>query len=201
MLGGQIETGPPALLSWHGVTPVFPTYTTTRSASAQLRRAMNKTTVFSKTGKGLLEIKNKSNRLSKDQFRVLNLVDGKATLDDLVDKSRLSEIELRKVLAGLADGGFIKEFTNPAGSADYTSVTIPPVPPSTSYVDDLDFTQILGPAKPAKPSVYQSAQTEQRQREEAERKASEAAAARGREEAEKRAKEDAARRVREEEAA
>ncbi len=162
---------------------------------------MNKTTVFSKTGKGLLEIKNKSNRLSKDQFRVLNLVDGKATLDDLVDKSRITEVELRKVLAGLSDGGFIKEFTNPAGSADYTSVTIPPVPPSTSYVDDLDFTQILGPAKSSKPGFYQSAQTEQRQREEAERKASEAAATKAREEGEKRAKEDAVRRAREEEAA
>src|SRR3974377_1730970 len=77
-------------------------------------RAMNRTTVFSKTGKGLLEIKNKSNRLSKDQFRVLNLVDGKATLDDLVDKGRITEVELRKVLNMLSDGCFIKEFTNPA---------------------------------------------------------------------------------------
>jgi hypothetical protein len=162
---------------------------------------MNRTTVFSKTGKGLLEIKNKSNRLSKDQFRVLNLVDGKATLDDLVDKSRITEVELRKVLAALADGGFIKEFTNPTATGDYTSVTIPPVPPSTSYVDDLDFTQILGPAKSAKPGFYQSAQTEQRQREESERKASEAAATRAREEAEKRGKEESARRAHEEESA
>ncbi len=162
---------------------------------------MNRTTVFSKTGKGLLEIKNKSNRLSKDQFRVLNLVDGKATLDDLVDKSRITEVELRKVLAARADGGFIKEFTNPTATGDYTSVTIPPVPPSTSYVDDLDFTQILGPAKSAKPGFYQSAQTEQRQREESERKASEAAASKAREEAEKRGKEEVARRAHEEETA
>jgi len=162
---------------------------------------MNRTTVFSKTGKGLLEIKNKSNRLSKDQFRVLNLVDGKATLDDLVDKGRISEVELRKVLSALSDGGFIKEFTNPAASGDYTSVTIPPVPPSTSYVDDLDFTQILGPSKSSKPGFYQSAQTEQRQREEAERKASEAAAAKAREEAERRSKEEAARRARDDEVA
>ncbi len=162
---------------------------------------MNRTTVFSKTGKGLLEIKNKSNRLSKDQFRVLNLVDGKATLDDLVDKGRITEVELRKVLSALSDGGFIKEFTNPAASGDYTSVTIPPVPPSTSYVDDLDFTQILGPSKPSKPGFYQSAQTEQRQREEAERKASEAAASKAREETERRAKEEAARRTRDDEMA
>jgi hypothetical protein len=162
---------------------------------------MNKTTVFSKTGKGLLEIKNKSNRLSKDQFRVLNLVDGKATLDDLVDKSRVTEVDLRKILTLLSDGGFIKEFTNPAAGGDFTSVTIPPVPPSTSYVDDLDFTQILGPAKTNKPGFYQSAATEQRQREEAERKAAEAAATKAREESTRRAQEEAERRAREEEAA
>ena len=162
---------------------------------------MNKTTVFSKTGKGLLEIKNKSNRLSRDQFRVLNVVDGKSTLDDLVEKSRITEIELRQVLTLLSDGGFIKEFTNPAGGGDYASVTLPPVPPSAAYVDDLDFTQILGPAKPAKPSIYQSAATEQRQRDEAERKASEAAATKAREDASRRAKEDDDRRAREEEVA
>ena len=162
---------------------------------------MNKATVFSKTGKGLLEIKNKSNRLSRDQFRVLNLVDGKASLDDLVEKSRISEVELRKVLALLSDGGFIKEFTNPTAGGDYASVTIPPVAPSAAYVDDLDFTQILGPAKPTKPSIYQSAATEQRQREEAERKASEAAAAKVREDALRRSQEDNERRAREEEAA
>src|SRR6202521_5657069 len=133
---------------------------------------MDRTTVFSKTGKGLLEIKNKSNRLSKDQFRVLNLVDGKATLDDLVEKGRITEVELRKVLSALSEGGFIKEFTHPNAVTDYGSGTIPPVPPSGSYVDDLDFTQILGPAKPAKP-FYQTAQTEQKLREETDRKASE----------------------------
>ena len=70
---------------------------------------MDRTSVFSKAGKGLLEIKSKSNRLSKDEFRVLNLVDGKATLADLVDKSRITEVELRKILRLLSDDGFIKE--------------------------------------------------------------------------------------------
>ncbi|MEO8626512.1 MAG: AsmA family protein [Betaproteobacteria bacterium] len=159
---------------------------------------MNKTTVFSKTGKGLLEIKNKSNRLSKDQFRVLNLVDGKATLVDLVNKSRVPEVELRKVLTVLSDGGFIKEFSNPAAGNDYGSATMPPVPPNASYADDLDFTQILGPAK-AKPAFYQSAVTEQRQREEGDRIASEAAAGKAREQAEKKNKIEAERRAKEEE--
>jgi hypothetical protein len=157
---------------------------------------MNRNAVFSKTGKGLLEIKNKANRLSKDQYRVLNLVDGKANLVDLADRAKVSEIEVRKILTGLADGGYVKEFSNPAG--DYAGST---VPPSTSYADDLDFTAILGPSQSAKPGFYQSAALEQRQREEAERKASEAAATRAREESERRAKEEADNRARAEAAA
>ncbi len=157
---------------------------------------MNRNAVFSKTGKGLLEIKNKANRLSKDQYRVLNLVDGKANLVDLADKAKVSEIEVRKILTGLSDGGYVKEFSNPAG--DYAGST---VPPSTSYADDLDFTAILGPSQSAKPGFYQSAALEQRQREEAERKASEAAATRAREETDRRAKEEADNRARAEAAA
>ena len=49
---------------------------------------MNRNTVFSKTGKGLLEIKSKASRLAKDHFRVLNLVDGKATMSPACAKAR-----------------------------------------------------------------------------------------------------------------
>ena len=156
---------------------------------------MNRTAVFSKTGKGLLEIKNKANRLSKDQYRVLNLVDGKSNLLDLADKAKVSELEVRKLLTALSDGGFIKEFANA------TEIGGSSMPPSASYADDLDFTTILGPAQAAKPGFYQSAQTEQRQREEAERKASEAAAQRTREEAARRAQDETAKRAAAEEAA
>jgi hypothetical protein len=63
--------------------------------------------VLSKTREGSLEITNRSHRLSEDEVNVLNLVDGKATLRDLVDKSRIAEVELRKILATLADCGFV----------------------------------------------------------------------------------------------
>src|SRR5215470_17023559 len=78
--------------------------------------AMDKSTVFSKSGKGLLEIKSKSNRLSKDEFRVLNLVDGRVSLQDLVEKSRIALPDLRKILGVLSDGGLIKELTTPGGA-------------------------------------------------------------------------------------
>ena len=88
---------------------------------------MNRTAVFSKTGKGLLEIKNKANRLSKDQYRVLNLVDGKSNLLDLADKAKVSEIEVRKLLNSLSDAGYIKEFSNPSSEVGGGSM-----PPSRS---------------------------------------------------------------------
>src|ERR1700674_695192 len=100
---------------------------------------MDRTTVFSKTGKGLLEIKSKSNRLPKDQFRVLNLVDGKATLQDLTEKSRITEVELRKTLAQLSDGAYVKEFVNPAAAGNYGGAPLAPAAASAYEVDDLDF--------------------------------------------------------------
>ncbi len=157
---------------------------------------MDRTSVFSKAGKGLLEIKSKSNRLSKDEFRVLNLVDGKATLAELVEKSRITEIELRKILRLLSDDGFIKELGNTSTVGNVTGPAYSSAQAGTAEVDDLDFTQVLGPSKSTKPGVSQSAAVAQRERGEAERKAAEAAAAKGREEAARRAKEEAEQRAR-----
>ena len=72
--------------------------------------AMDKSTVFSKSGKGLLEIKSKSNRLSKDEFRVLNLVDGRVSLQDLtIEVFRLNQVAPVMMLQGklqkFGDGG------------------------------------------------------------------------------------------------
>jgi hypothetical protein len=114
---------------------------------------MDKGTVFSKTGKGLLEIKNKSNRLPKDQLKILNLVDGKTALGDLVAQSRIPEIELRKLVGLLCDGGFIKELTGPAVDDNFPRAGVPAVPDSAAGEDDLDFTKILTPTEPAKPAV------------------------------------------------
>ncbi|MCC7547465.1 MAG: hypothetical protein IT532_06850 [Burkholderiales bacterium] len=156
---------------------------------------MNNTVVYSKTGKGLLEIKNRANRLSKDQYRVLNLVDGKSTLLDLAERAKVSEVEARKILTGLGDAGYIKEVTNQNFDLDVVNV-----PPIASYVDDMDLGSIAA-TQQLKPSFYQSAFTEQRQREESERKASEAAASKARAEAERRAREEAQLRLAEEQAA
>ncbi len=156
---------------------------------------MDNTTVFSKTGKGLLEVKNRSNRITKEQYRVLSLVDGKANLDELAERARTNSAALRQVLSQLSDAGYIKVLVsssssdNALGSGAITG---------SYYVDDLDFTAVLGPASSSRPSIYQSTETERRQRDSAERKAAEAAATKRREEDEQRKRKEALRLAEEE---
>src|SRR5690606_2303535 len=90
-------------------------------------------------------------------------VDGKSTVGDLMAKSKLNDAEMSKAIAQLSDGGYIKEFTSTsAGSAS------PGGGDAGGYVDDLDFTTSLTTSS-AKSNPYQSAQTEWRQRESADR--------------------------------
>jgi len=107
---------------------------------------MDKESLFSKTGKGLLEIKSKSNRLSREHVRVLTLVDGKAKLSDLAAQTRMPEPDLRKIVTQLCDGGFIKELIATGANAGPRSSAGDSAAPEE---DDLDFTRVLGPAKTA----------------------------------------------------
>ncbi|MGH8863582.1 MAG: hypothetical protein ACREVZ_02885 [Burkholderiales bacterium] len=148
---------------------------------------MDKKTIYSKTGKGVLEIKNKAGKLAKDLVRILTFIDGKSTVAELISKSRLSDADMSRSLSQLSNGGYIKEFSNTSGSA-------PSASSGSSYVDDLDFTSSLGPGK----NPYQSAQTEFRQRESADRVKAEQEARKKREEEERLKKEQALRQARDE---
>ena len=118
---------------------------------------MDKNTIYSKTGKGVLEIKNKAGKLPKDLVRLLSLIDGKSTVAELMAKAKLDLGEINKALGDLTTGGYIKEFANTSTGVQSGG--------SGSYVDDLDFTSSLSPGK----NVYQNAQSEWRQRETADR--------------------------------
>ena len=149
---------------------------------------MDNKTIYSKTGKGVLEIKNKAGKLPKDLVKVLTLIDGKSTVADLISKSKLSDAEMNKALGDLTTGGYIKEFAN-------TSTGVPSSGGGGGgYVDDLDFTSSLSPGK----NVYQNAQTEWRQRETADRTKAEAETKRKREDEERLKKEQASKQAREE---
>jgi hypothetical protein len=148
---------------------------------------MDKKTIYSKTGKGVLEIKNKAGKLAKDLVKILMFIDGKSTVAELISKSRLSDADMNRSLSQLSNGGYIKEFSNTSGSA-------PSASSGSSYVDDLDFTSSLGPGK----NPYQSAQTEFRQRESADRVKAEQEAGKKREEEQRLKKEQALRQARDE---
>jgi hypothetical protein len=149
---------------------------------------MDQKTIYSKTGKGVLEIKNKGGKLSKDLTRVLTLIDGKSTVADLTSKAKLPDADIARSIKQLEEAGYIKEFSNLSGGP----MSAPPA--DTSYVDDLDFTSTLAPGK----KIYQSGQTEMRAREEAERKKAELEAKAKRDEEESKKKEATERAAREE---
>ncbi len=153
---------------------------------------MDKKTIYSKTGKGVLEIKNKAGKLSKDLIKVLTLIDGKSNMADLLAKAKFDDAEMDKAITQLSAGGYIKEFSNTStgvssGGSD---------PGGGSYVDDLDFTSSLTSSKSKNP--YQSAQTEWRQRESADRAKAEVDAKKKREEEDQLKKEQASKLAREE---
>ncbi|MFL6581257.1 MAG: hypothetical protein ACJ8G2_10990 [Burkholderiales bacterium] len=149
---------------------------------------MDKKTIYSKTGKGVLEIKNKAGKLAKDLVKVLTLIDGKCTVDDLISKSKFSDAEMKKALSDLTTAGYIKEFANTSTGTKGGG--------AGSYVDDLDFTSSLAPTK----NVYQNAQSEWRQRETADRAKAEEEAKQKRDQEDQQKKQEAAKLAREESA-
>ena len=153
---------------------------------------MDKKTIYSKTGKGVLEIKNKAGKLSKDLVKVLTLIDGKSNMADLLAKAKFDDAEMDKAITQLSAGGYIKEFSNTSTGVSSAGSG----PGGGSYVDDLDFTSSLTSSKSKNP--YQSAQTEWRQRESADRAKAEVDAKKKREEEDQLKKEQASKLAREE---
>ncbi len=86
---------------------------------------MNPKTIYTKTGKGMLEMKNKS--LPKDISRVLTLIDGKSSVSSILGKEdRSGEAKLREMLKKLENDGYIRVFSTG---------------PETMFSGDLDFTK------------------------------------------------------------
>lgn len=98
---------------------------------------MNKISVFSKTGKGLLQLKYRSHVLPHDHLRVLSLIDGKTTVSDLASRSRMNEVGLYNALRALIDSGFIREVATPVAPVDSDTATSRS---ALTTETDLDFT-------------------------------------------------------------
>jgi len=70
---------------------------------------MDWSTIYAKTAKGVMELTGKSRRLHRDLIRVLQLVDGKATVAEILARSeKLTEVQLNKSLNTLLVDKYIK---------------------------------------------------------------------------------------------
>src|SRR4051794_28815020 len=74
-------------------------------------------TVFTKTAKGILEIRNKATRLPRDVAAVLESVDGAASVGDLQERAHLNTPQLHHALATLVTDGYIKAVVSPANAS------------------------------------------------------------------------------------
>jgi hypothetical protein len=96
---------------------------------------LDKTSIFSKTGKGVLRLKHKSDTLPEVLVGVLRLIDGKSTLADLVARVKLGGPELYTAMKILADEGYIREVVIVATPFTVGSREI------LTFEDELDFTR------------------------------------------------------------
>lgn len=157
-------------------------------------------TIYSKTGKGVLEMNSKA--LSKDLAAALSLVDGKSTVAEICGKStRLSPENLKNALEKLDQDGYIRVFLAPARPAAKPGST-----PAVAEGFDLDFTgstskaELEAKAEAAARAKVEAekrakAETEAKTRAEAEARAKAAREAQAKQEAEAKAKIEAAARA------
>src|SRR5260221_6953105 len=161
---------------------------------------MNRRSILTKTGKGLMEATGKTSALSRDLRNILKEIDGKVSVSELLRTfSKMTEPELLEAVKSMEREGYLREFVGKQEEAPRPSIPRAPTAPSSADAgEDLDFTAFT-PAKPsAKTSEDARLQTQAqdiarqaqatRAREEAAAKARAEAAARARAEAEHKAR-------------
>ena len=71
---------------------------------------MDKTTVYTKTAKGITQVNQKTASLSKDLMKVLKLIDGKSNFGQIMEKAEMDNASLTKAFTALQTGGFARVF-------------------------------------------------------------------------------------------
>ena len=85
---------------------------------------MDNRSIFSKTGKGSLEIAKKTLKLSSEERQTLILVDGKSNYADLQEKlSKIQPVKLRAVFERLIELGLIREFVGKSNAPEVAPAT------------------------------------------------------------------------------
>src|SRR5204863_409344 len=115
---------------------------------------MNRRSILTKTGKGLMEATGKASVLSLDLRNILKEIDGKVSVSELLRTfSKMTEPELLEALKSMEREGYVREFVAKQEEAPRPSVPRAPTAPSPADSgEDLDFTAFT----PAKPSAKTS---------------------------------------------
>ena len=95
---------------------------------------MDKTTVYTKTAKGITQVNQKTASLSKDLMKVLKLIDGKSNFGQIMEKAEMDNATLTKAFTALQTGGFARVFQTQKKDDD------PFAGEATGGGDDFDFT-------------------------------------------------------------
>src|SRR6266852_1750395 len=153
---------------------------------------MNRRSILTKTGKGLMEATGKTSNLSRDVRNILKEIDGKVSVSELMEKfGRMTEPMLLETLRNMEKEGYLREFVGKQDEAPRPSIPRAPTSPSSADSgEDLDFTAFT----PAKPSAKTG--EDSRLQAQAQDIARQAQATRAREEAAARARAEAAARAR-----
>ncbi|OIO82160.1 MAG: hypothetical protein AUJ88_02690 [Gallionellaceae bacterium CG1_02_56_997] len=100
---------------------------------------MSEKIIFIRTSSGEDEVRNRTEHLSKDIKRALLMVDGTATVAEILKRSSPSlRAMLKDMFAELASGGFIRDKSKPVSVVKQAVVS--PISKNTSVDDELDFT-------------------------------------------------------------
>jgi len=155
---------------------------------------MNRRSILTKTGKGLMEATGKTSNLSRDLRNILKEIDGKVSVSELTETfSKLGETKLLESLSAMERDGYLREFVAKQDEGPRTPVGRGPASQSLGEGSDLDFTAFT-PAKPnakANEDARLQAQAQEIARQAQATRAREEAAAKARAELAARAKADA----------
>src|SRR5467141_1021408 len=114
---------------------------------------MNRRSILTKTGKGLMEATGKTSDLARDLRNILKEIDGKVSVSELMRTfSKMTEPELLEALKSMETEGYLRECVGKQEEAPRAAARPPISQSSTGGGEDLDFTAFT----PAKPSARTS---------------------------------------------
>src|SRR4051812_41842743 len=95
--------------------------------------------VYARTGKGVLAIKNRTEKLPAALKSVFLCIDGKASVDSLQSQLEIESDALEQALGALESKGYIKVFSQGAGESERGEA-------KPAEAEDLDFTALTAEA-------------------------------------------------------